>query len=148
MSVLYIKEQGSCIQKKSERIAVTKGSQTLLEVPAVNVENIAVFGNVQITTQALHMLLEQGVNINYFSFSGKYLGQAGADLSKNIFLRFAQYEIYNLLPERLKLAKKIVSNKINNQIYFIKHHRWTNSDYNWKNDIGQMERLLKKLPQK
>lgn len=148
MSVLYIKEQGSCIQKKSERIAVTKGSQTLLEVPAVNVENIAVFGNVQITTQALHMLLEQGVNINYFSFSGKYLGQTGADLSKNIFLRFAQYEIYNLLPERLKLAKKIVSNKINNQIYFIKHHRWTNSDYNWKNDIGQMERLLKKLPQK
>ena len=47
MSVLYIKEQGSCIQKKSERIAVTKGTRTLLEIPVANVENMAVFGNVQ-----------------------------------------------------------------------------------------------------
>ena len=79
MSVLYIKEQGSCIQKKSERIAVTKGTRTLLEIPAANVENMAVFGNVQVTTQALHKMLEQGINVNFFSFSGKYLGQAASD---------------------------------------------------------------------
>ena len=30
----------------------------------------------------------------------------------------------------------------------MKHHRWTKSDHNWKNDIAQMERLLEKLPQK
>ena len=116
MSVLYIKEQGSYIQKRSERIIVTKGSQALLEIPTANVENIAVFGNVQVTTQALHMLLGQGIDINFFSFSGKYLGQAGADSSKNIFLRFAQYELYNLLPRRLEIAKAIVRNKVNNQI--------------------------------
>lgn len=104
MSVLYIKEQGSCIQKKSERIAVTKGGLSLLEIPIANIENIAVFGNVQMTTQALHMLLEQGISINFFSFSGKYLGQAGADSSKNIFLRFAQYELYNSLQKRLEIA--------------------------------------------
>ena len=56
MSVLYIKEQGSCVQKRSERIVVTKGNQSLLEIPTANVENVAVFGNVQVTTQALHML--------------------------------------------------------------------------------------------
>lgn len=56
MSVLYVKEQGSCIQKRSERIVVTKGQMTLLEIPLANVENIAIIGNVQITTQALHML--------------------------------------------------------------------------------------------
>ena len=77
MSVLYIKEQGSCVQKRSERIVVTKGNQSLLEIPTANVENVAVFGNVQVTTQALHMLLEQGINVNYFTFSGKYIGQIG-----------------------------------------------------------------------
>ena len=51
MSVLYVKEQGSCIQKRSERIVVTKGQMTLLEIPLANVENIAIIGNVQITTQ-------------------------------------------------------------------------------------------------
>ena len=34
MSVLYVKEQGSCIQKRSERIVVTKGQMTLLEITA------------------------------------------------------------------------------------------------------------------
>ncbi len=150
MSVLYIKEQGSCIQKRSERLIVAKGSRSLLEIPAANVENVAVFGNVQITAQALHMLLEQGINVNFFTFSGKYLGQAGADTSKNIFLRFAQYEMYHLLPRRLEIAKAIVRNKVKNQIYVIKHHRWAESgeDYNWKQDVEQMEGLLEKLPQK
>ncbi len=148
MSVLYIKEQGSCVQKRSERIVVTKGNQSLLEIPTANVENVAVFGNVQVTTQALHMLLEQGINVNYFTFSGKYIGQAGADSSKNIFLRFAQYELYHHLPKRLEVARDIVRNKIKNQIYLVKQHRWDKEDYDWRNDIEQMERLLAKLPQK
>ena len=148
MSVLYVKEQGSCIQKRSERIVVTKGNQSLLEIPIANVENVAVFGNIQVTTQALHMLLERGISISFFSFSGKYLGQAGADSSKNIFLRFAQYELYNMMPKRMEIAKVIVRNKVCNQIYLIKHHRWTEIDYDWKNDIEQMERLIAKLPEK
>ncbi len=148
MSVLYIKEQGSCIQKKSERIAVTKGTRTLLEIPVANVENMAVFGNVQVTTQALHKMLEQGISVNFFSFSGKYLGQAASDSSKNIFLRFAQYELYNQLPKRLETAKCIVENKVRNQIFMIRQHRWGDSGYDWKRDVEQMERLLESLPRK
>ncbi len=148
MSVLYIKEQGSYIQKRGERLAVTKGNLTLLETPAEQVENLAVFGNVQITTQALQMLLSYGVSVNFFSFSGKYIGQAAADTSKNIFLRFAQYELYHQTTRRLEIAKQIVRNKIKNQIYLIRQHRWENSFYNWKQDVNQMERLLEALPEK
>ena len=71
MTVMYVKEQGAYIRKKNACIVVEKGSQTLLQIPAANLENIAVIGNVQVTSQALHMLLEMGVDINYFSFSGK-----------------------------------------------------------------------------
>jgi len=127
---------------------VTKGKMTLLEIPISNVENIAIFGNVQVTTQALHMLLEQGISVSFFSFSGKYLGQTSSDSSKNIFLRFAQYELYNHLSQRLEIAKVIVRNKVNNQIYLIKHHQWKDSDHNWKNDINQMRKLLDSLQQK
>lgn len=146
MSVLYIKEQGCCVQKKSERIAVTRGGRALLEIPAVNVENIAVFGNVQVTAQALHMMLEQGINVSFFTFSGKYLGQAASDSSKNIFLRFAQYELYNQLSRRLKMAKIIVENKVRNQISLIRRHGWGDCGYDWRSDVEQMEKLLAALP--
>lgn len=62
MAVLYVKEQGSFVQKRGERIVVSKGNLTLLESPVVNIENVAIIGNVQITTQALHMLMENGID--------------------------------------------------------------------------------------
>lgn len=63
MAVIYVKEQGAMIQKRGERIIISKGSGTLLEIPLIQMENLALIGNVQITTQALHMLMEQGVDV-------------------------------------------------------------------------------------
>ena len=73
MSVLYIKEQGAYVQKAGERIVVTKNAKTLLDLPVIHIDNIALIGNVQITAQALHMLMEKGIDVSYFSFSGRYL---------------------------------------------------------------------------
>ena len=41
MAVIYIKEQGALIQKSGERIIVSKGTNTLLETPVIQMENIA-----------------------------------------------------------------------------------------------------------
>lgn len=54
MAVIYVKEQGSMIQKRGERIVVTKAGKTLLEIPVIQTENMALIGNVQISTQALY----------------------------------------------------------------------------------------------
>ena len=59
MAVIYVKEQGALVQKSGERIIISKGANTLLEVPVIQMENVALIGNVQITTQALHMLMEK-----------------------------------------------------------------------------------------
>lgn len=145
MSVIYIKEQGSVLQKKGERLIVTKNSRALLEIPVMNVENIAVIGNVQVTTQAMHMLLECGVDLNYFTFGGKYIGQTASDCSKNIFLRFAQYELYNCIERRMEIARQIVKNKAGNQIEMIRRHRFCDSGYDWRTDTDQMEKLVDNL---
>ena len=52
MAVIYVKEQGALVQKSGERIIISKGANTLLEVPVIQMENVALIGNVQITTQA------------------------------------------------------------------------------------------------
>lgn len=147
MSVLYIKEQGTTLVKRQERLQVVKGQQILLDIPVANVDNISVIGNVQISTQALSMLLKYGIDINYFTFSGKYLGRTGAERSKNVFLRFAQYEMYHDMELRMGFAKQIVRNKVANQINMIRHFRYGES-YDWKADVLQMERLSVSLGQK
>lgn len=145
MAVIYVKEQGALIQKSGERIIISKGTNTLLETPVIQMENIALIGNVQITTQALHMLMEKGIDVSYFSYSGKYLGHAAAEASKNIFLRFQQYGVYMDEERRLEMAKVIVRNKIQNQMAVIRGHRWESSTHDWKGDLSQMEKYQQTL---
>lgn len=141
MTVLYIKEQGTLVQKHSERILVTKNRKNLLEIPLDNIEGITVIGKVELTTPAIHAFLEKGIDISYFTFSGKYLGSTSADTSKNIFLRLAQYNLYQTIDARTALARKIVSNKISNQIHLIRSHRWESPDSSIHEDIKQLEAL-------
>ena len=147
MSVIYVKEQGAVVKKLGERVVITKNTQTLLDIPAFQVDNIALIGNVQVTSQALHMLMEQGVDISHFSYSGRYLGHTSAEMSRNIFLRFEQYGYYTDLCKRLIMARRIVDNKIGNQIAIIRMHRFSD-DYDWKANINSMLELRRTLPDK
>ena len=94
------------------------------------------------------MLMERGVDVSYFSYSGKYLGQTAADASKNIFLRFEQYRLYLDIEKRMEMAKLIVANKIENQMTVIREHSWCGSGYEWKKDVHQMEKYMQELADK
>lgn len=154
MSVLYIKEQGSYLKKIGERLVVEKGRKTLLDIPVAQVENIAVIGNVQITSQLLYYLMERGVDISYFSYAGKYLGQTAADASKNIFLRFSQYGLYEDIKRRLAIAKIIVKNKVENQIAVLEKGRGNirkqgkMEDYDFVADLKRMREIVSTLQNK
>lgn len=141
MATIYIKEQGSTVQKMGERIVVTKNQAKLLDVPVIQIENIAVIGNVQITTPALHMLMERGVDVSYLTYGGTFLGSTAAESSKNIFLRFEQYRFYLDDKRRLAMARVITHNKISNQIEVLRQHRHKDKDYDWESDIREMTRI-------
>lgn len=148
MSVIYIKEQGAYLQLRGGRLVVTKGTQQLLEYPLLNLDNVVCFGKIQITTQLLHRLLEDGIDVSYFSYNGRYLGHTCSETSKNIFLRFSQYEYYQNLEKRLAFARVIVENKIYNQIAVIKKYRFDKDAYDPKHDLAQMMKLAQSLSQK
>ena len=148
MSVLYIKEQGASIRKMGERVQVVKNNETLLDIPVFQVENIAVIGNVQLTTQAAHMLMQNGIDVSWFTYSGKYLGHTGAESSRNIFLRFEQYRCYLDMEKRLRIARIIIDNKIGNQIAVLSGYRWESGQTDWKEAVKRMEELRKLLPEK
>lgn len=122
MSVIYIKEQGAYLQLRGGRLVVTKGTQQLLEYPLLNLDNVVCFGKIQITTQLLHRLLEDGIDVSYFSYNGRYLGHTCSETSKNIFLRFSQYEYYQkqdilkkLEVSMLSIRQKLIRSQISSE---------------------------------
>lgn len=146
MSAIYVKEQGAFISKCGEKIEVTKKNQRLLSFPVANIDGLSIIGNVQISTNALVYLLENGVDVSIFTYSGKLVGQVGASSSKNIFLRFSQFDIYQDMERRLEMARIIISNKIDNQMCLAKKYRY-HDDFSPKQELRKMQILKKSLDQ-
>ena len=73
------------VTKQGECIAVVKGKNHLMERPVIGIDALALFGNVQISSQAITFLLERGIDISFFSYNGKYLGHVSSDTSKKYF---------------------------------------------------------------
>lgn len=114
MSTLYIIEQGAKLRKESKKLVIEKEDQILLEIPEFKIERIFIFGNVQITTQAIKFLLESGIDVSFFTYYGKFIGKLLPIESKNIFLRIAQYEKFDSQEHRIEIVKTLIYGKIKN----------------------------------
>lgn len=81
------------------------------------------FGNVQVTTQALVELLDHGIELAILSQSGKLRGQLTPPKAKNVVLRMRQYEVAQQGSFRLAIAREIVRAKIENTVAVVRRFR-------------------------
>jgi CRISPR-associated endonuclease Cas1 len=112
MAVLYLTEQRSIVRKTSDRLIVEKDHEVLLEVPCLKLDTVLIFGNVQVTTQALIEMLDHGIELAYLSLSGKLRGQLTPPKARNVPLRMRQYDLARSEAPALSLAKRLVGAKI------------------------------------
>ncbi len=145
MAFVYVTEQGAIIKKTGERLLVEKDDQTLLDIPADKVEGVLVFGNVQFTTQAAQLLLNQGVEMAIFTRHGKLLGQLTSPFTKNITLRQAQYAKKSDSPFTLSFCKAIVEAKVTNGLELIREFGHNHPETSLSEESSQIEPLLPRI---
>src|SRR5580658_8029288 len=114
VAFLYLTEQGAGPRKAGDRFLVERDDEVLLDLPYHKLETVLLFGNVQVTTQAMGELLEKGVNMSLFSSHGMYRGSLTPPRGKNIDLRIAQFEAFRDHTRALAIARAIVAAKIAN----------------------------------
>ena len=149
MAVVYVREQGACVHKSYLQMVIQKKQQVLKKVPLSYVEQLVIFGNVQITMQLMEYFLQQSVEIHYFTYGGKYLGCSKGEHSRNIFLRCAQFEIFHDMEKKAFIARALVEGKIENQIAVIKSYRWDSlHSYDWRADLDSLTKQKEILKEK
>lgn len=114
-AVLYLQEPGSFVGKSSEHLVVKKDGKELAKLPMHAVRQVVVFGNVQVSTQALQTLIENEIPVMYLTGHGKFIGGFQPPPAKNVGLREAQYRRFADPAECLLLAKAAVRAKLSNQ---------------------------------
>lgn len=115
MSVIYVREHHAVVRKQGESLRVTEGEQETLRVPLVDLEQLILMGNAQLTTPAAVMLLNAGVDVVFMSRYGKYRGRLTTNGSKFAELRHQQLRLCDDPERTLDLARQIVVGKISNQ---------------------------------
>jgi CRISP-associated protein Cas1 len=111
---LYVHDQGARIGVSGEVLVVNCPDAAPVEARLANTSQVCVFGNVQVSTQALRALMERGIPVVFFTYGGWFVGRATGTDTKNVDLRLAQYE-RSLDPAFcLNLARRTMVSKIAN----------------------------------
>ena len=122
LRTLYLMEHGAVLGKESERFVVRKQGQVVQEVPAIKVDQILIFGNSQITTQAMiHCLLEK-IPIVLLSGKGRYYGVVDSFDTDPVLLQRDQFLKSADRSFCLHIAKAMVTGKLGNMRLILRRY--------------------------
>jgi CRISPR-associated protein Cas1 len=112
---LYLNSQGLRVGKSGFVLKVQEKETVVQEVRINEICQLNLFGNIQMTTQAIQALCEQEVPIAYFSMGGWFYGTTQGLGVRNIYLRREQFRLADVPGFCLRLARALVAGKIRNQ---------------------------------
>lgn len=121
---VYFNTQGMWIGKSSEVLQAKLKGKLVQEVRLPEISQVNLFGNIQLSTQAIQTMLNLEVPIVYFTQKGYFYGLSHALGVKNILVRREQFRGADLPPFCLRLAQELVRGKIRNQrTLLMRNHR-------------------------
>ena len=119
---LYIQDQGVTLGKSGDQLTVKSRQQTLRTVKMIDVSQVSLFGNVQVTAQALREITSAGIPVCHFSYGGWFHAVTRGMAHKNIELRMRQFAVAADPVESLGFAKQFVLGKIKNGRTLLRRH--------------------------
>ena len=133
------------VSLKSGSLLVSHGEEVIGAHPLETLDRVIVFGNPQITTQALKSCLETGIEVQYYSQYGKYLGMFCPHVYKDTGRRLVQYGLTSDDARRLAWGKAIIHAKL--KTYELEYRRmtdngWHATDKRFLSTIRQYENRL------
>ena len=109
---VYVAEQGARVGKAKGRLQIKKDREVIQEVRLLDVSQLCLYGNVQVSSQCVRELLGRDVPICWFSFGGWFAGMATGLPAKHVELRRRQ--VGRSSVGRMDISKAIVRSKILN----------------------------------
>ncbi|MBK8229585.1 MAG: CRISPR-associated endonuclease Cas1 [Candidatus Eisenbacteria bacterium] len=112
---VYLQTQGLSVGKDGERLQVREKGKVIQNVRLLDVSQLNIYGNIQVSTQTLNELCRWEIPVCFFSYGGWFNGIVQGMGNKNIELRRIQFRTAADPEASLRLAKRFVRGKILNQ---------------------------------
>jgi len=112
---LYLNTPGLRVGISSGVLQIKDKDKLVQEVRLADINQVNLFGNIQLSTQAVQALCTEEIPIAYFSMGGWFYGITHGHALKNIFLRREQFRHADFPFFCLQFARALITGKIQNQ---------------------------------
>ncbi len=109
---LYVVEQGAYVGVSGDRLVISKQREELTSVRVIDVSQVALLGNVQVSAQAMRRCFDEEIPVLWFTYGGWFSGVATGLPSKHVDLRIRQ--VAAATRGALSVARRMVEGKIRN----------------------------------
>lgn len=134
---LIVQSQRARIGKEGETLRISDEEQGETTVRLIDISDVALYGNVAITTPALAALMEREIPVTFHSHGGWFRGVAHGLGHRNVELRIAQYRASFDEWFCLRFARGLVAAKTVNQRTILRR--------NWRGDAAERQAVLDRL---
>jgi CRISP-associated protein Cas1 len=146
MAVVYLTGAGSHVRRRGERLEVWQGEEKVGDVRLFDLERLAVLGPVQLSTPALSLLLDRGVDVSFLTSRGRLRGSLVSAQSRNVYLRLAQFERFRDPAFRVAFSRRVVAAKITAQLRLVIRYQRNYPDRLEADAADRLRALLEKIP--
>jgi CRISPR-associated protein Cas1 len=134
---LIVQSKHARIGKDGETLKITDEERGETQVRLIDISDVALFGNVSISTPALTALFEREIPVTFHSHGGWFRGLAQGIGHRNVEVRTAQYRMSFDEAACLRFARELVAAKIANQRTILRR--------NWRGTPEERQAALDRL---
>jgi len=135
MAVLYLIEQGTTIYKEYQRFIVYVSDKPKLEIPIREVQQILVFGTIQLSTPVIQTCLQEQIAVLFLSQSGRYHGHLWSAEFRDLDNELEQLERRRDGGFQFQVSQGIVYGKLMNSKQLLRR-------FNRKRKLTEVERAI------
>lgn len=111
---MYVQAQGAMVGKAGDNLTVKIKGVVVSKTRMLDVSSVSIFGNAQVTAQAVRELLDRGIPVCHFTYGGWLKGVTWGMGHKNVDLRMRQFAAAGEKIRSVPIARDLVIAKIRN----------------------------------
>ncbi|NET16272.1 MAG: type I-D CRISPR-associated endonuclease Cas1 [Okeania sp. SIO1H6] len=142
MGTTYITHEDAFIGKNDERLVVKADKQKLLDIPLIKVDGIVVLGRATVSPQVVMELLSRQLPLSFLTANGKYLGRLEPEMTKNIFVRSAQWKAAGKSEQAVHAVKGFVRGKLKNYRNILLRRQRESSELDFQLPLKKLEAVI------
>lgn len=145
MGTVYITQDDCFIGKTDERLSIRANKEKMLDVPLINIEGVVVLGRATVSPAVVNELLTRHIPLSFLTHTGRYLGRLEPEVTKNIFVRKAQWQAAGETEKSLHLVRGFIRGKLKNYRIALMRKQRERTELNFSTQIARLQEGISSL---